>query len=227
MASESDRWRIACDQGAFEASRKDQRFPYIVTLARAMNAVNFAHSPFLYAGERDTPDARRDRLNSYFFASAILYEILKLIEKMHRAFKDDVEFQNGLRLLAKSSIVETLKQDNLDPLRNGAVFHFLPQKFAETLAKATCEDCPFIEAEGNANKSVYYPFADVITAEMLVGFASDDEVFDAALADAMKKTRDLLLKFALAAETLIIARLKEWGFRMNAMAPAPSSPENQ
>jgi hypothetical protein len=94
----------------------------------------------------------------------------------------------------------------------------LPDRIAETLKKATCNECPFIEAEGNANKSVYYPFADVITAEILTGFASDDEVFDKALGDAMEKTRKMLLKFALGAETLIIARLKEWNFRLDSRA---------
>jgi hypothetical protein len=58
-----------------------------------------------------------------------------------------------------------MERANLDPLRNGAVFHFLPERFAETLQKATCNECPFIEAEEIQNKSVYYPFADVITAE--------------------------------------------------------------
>lgn len=220
MRFEPKKWKISCDRTTFEACRSDDKFPFIVALA-AMNALNFAHSPFLHAGERNTPDAQRDRLNSYFFASAILYEVLVLIQKMHKAFQNDEIFQNGLRLLAKGTVAEKLKSNNLDPVRNGAVFHFLPERFAETLEKATCDECPFIEAEGNANKSVYYPFADVITAEMLVGFASDDEVFDAALADSMTKTREMLLKFALAAETLIIARLKGWGFRLDAKPENP------
>jgi hypothetical protein len=91
--------------------------------------------------------------------------------------------------------MQTMERANLDPLRNRAVFHFLPQRFAETLQKATCNECPFIEAEENQNKSVYYPFADVITAEILVGFASDDKAFDSALGNAMTKTRELILRF--------------------------------
>ena len=226
MLKEPAQWKITCDNAIFEASRKDERFPFIVALARAMNALNFAHSPTLYAGDRETPDARRDRLNSYFLVSAILYEVLKLVETMHKVFKDDPEFQNGLRLVAKDKGAETFKQDNLDPLRNGAVFHFLPGKFAETLNKATCNECSFIEAEGMANKCVYYPFADVITAEMLVGVASDDEVFDKALIEAMQKTRDLVLKLTLTTETLIIARLKGWGFRLDSAPEEPVSPES-
>jgi hypothetical protein len=61
---------------------------------------------------------------------------------------------------------------------------------------------------------VYYPFADVITAEMLVGFASDSDEFYEALGLAMDKTRDLVLKFTKAAEILIAFHLKAWGFEL-------------
>jgi hypothetical protein len=81
------------------------------------------------------------------------------------------------------------------PFTQWRCIHFLPERFAETLQKATCNECPFIEAEENQNQSVYYPFADVITAEILVGFASDDKAFDSVLGNAMTKTRELILWF--------------------------------
>jgi hypothetical protein len=68
--------------------------------------------------------------------------------------------------------MQTMERANLDPLRNGAVFHFLHSGSRRRYKKPPCNECPFIEAEENQNKSVYYPFADVITAEILVGFAS-------------------------------------------------------
>jgi hypothetical protein len=90
--------------------------------------------------------------------------------------------------------MQPMERANLGPLRNGAVFHFLPQRFAESLQKATCNEAPFIETEENQNKSAYYPFADVINAEILVGFASDDKAFDSALGNAMTKSRELILR---------------------------------
>ena len=50
----------------------------------------------VHAGEDDSPENARDRLNSYFFASAIMYEAIKLIRAMVRPFKDDVLFEKGL-----------------------------------------------------------------------------------------------------------------------------------
>jgi hypothetical protein len=164
----------------------------------------------LYASDKNTPDAKRDRINSYFFASSIPYEAMQLIRSMKKTFRNDEVFQKGLKALLKDTNVQKVEQKSLKPVRNGAVFHFLPERFAETLQKASCDNCPFIEAQGNATKSVYYPFADVITAEMLVGFASDSDEFYEALGLAMDKTRDLVLKFTKAAEILIVFHLKAW-----------------
>jgi len=47
-----------------------------------------------------------------------MYEVLKLIAKMHKTFKNDVEFQNGLRVLARGQEATSLKQEKLNPLRN-------------------------------------------------------------------------------------------------------------
>jgi len=55
----------------------DPRFAYVVALARAVNALNAAHSLMMSAEGRDTPAALRDRMNSYFFVSGILYESLE------------------------------------------------------------------------------------------------------------------------------------------------------
>jgi hypothetical protein len=55
----------------------------------------------LYAGDNPSPRAARDRLNSYFFGSAIMYEALKLVRAMNQLFSDDEIFQNDLRLMLK------------------------------------------------------------------------------------------------------------------------------
>jgi len=205
-------WQIKCDQETFEGSRKDEKFAYIVALGRSANALNSMHSFMLLAGEEDTPAASRNRMNSYLFASALLYEILKLIRRMNQTFQDDEVFQNGLRLILKDPTAKQIEKAHLNPVRHGAVFHFDPEIFAETIAKSTCEECLFVHGRGMRKGDVNYAFADVIAAEILVGFAEDSEEFYAALEDAMKNTRNLVLTFIPAAEALIAHHLKRWGF---------------
>jgi hypothetical protein len=174
-------WHLRCDQRTFEACRANPKFPYIVALARAVNALNFVHSAMIHAGEGDAPEASRDRINSYFFASAILYEGMNLIRVMNQTFKDDDMFQNGLRPFLRDKVAQTITETHLNPARNGVVFHFLPERFAETIRSASCDNCIFVSGRGDKKKDLYYDFADVVAAEILVGYASDSEEFYEAL----------------------------------------------
>lgn len=206
-------WRIECDHATFEKARLDPKFPLIVALARAVNALHFVNSAMVHAGKDDAPENARDRLNSYFFASAIMYEAIKLIRAMVRPFKDDVLFGNGLLVILRDPVAQKIEQDHLNPARNNAVFHFLPETFAEMINSATVDTCTFIMCRGELNMGLHYSYADVVTAEILVGFAADTEEFYDVLSKAMAGTRDLVTRFSDHAEHLIAQRTKDWGFK--------------
>jgi len=50
----------------------DPKFAYVVALARAVNALNAAHSLMVSTESKDTPAAQRDSMNSFFFIAGIL-----------------------------------------------------------------------------------------------------------------------------------------------------------
>jgi hypothetical protein len=77
------------DAKTFDKVRADEKFSYIVALARTINAVNYAHSMLEFERKIETPAAIRNRINSYLFASSIRYEALMLIRKLTRTFKND------------------------------------------------------------------------------------------------------------------------------------------
>ena len=65
---------------------------------------------------------------------------------------------------------------------------------------------------GTRREELYYPFADTITAGILIGFSSDTEEFYALLGKAMSDTSVLMVRFIDAAEFLIARHIREWGF---------------
>jgi hypothetical protein len=213
MSTEETEWHIVCDAETFAKCRKDEKFPYIVTLARAVNALNFVHSVMIYAEGNDDPGSRRNRFNSYLFGSAIMYEVLRLVRAMNQPFVGDDTFQNGLRLLLKDTTAQQIERTHLNPARHGAVFHFDPGAFSEMIGKATRNEAPFISALGNRSKDRNYAYADIVAGEILVGLSTDTEEFYTILEDAMAKTRDLVIKFTKDAERLIVHHLKIWGFQ--------------
>lgn len=227
MAAPEGDWQVSCGRERFDECQKDEKFSYIVALARAVNSIKFVHSAMLRVGTEDSPEAKRGRLNSYFFASAILYEGLKLVRSMNHTFKKDEMFRRGLHGILRAKAAQTIEQKRLNPARNKAVFHFLPQFFAEIIGSATCDECVFASGRGKRREELYYPFADTITAGILVGFSSDTEEFYTILGKAMSDTSDLMVRFIDDAEFLIAHHIKKWGFEAREILSPPAPPENQ
>jgi hypothetical protein len=155
-----------------------------------------------------------------------LYESFKLIKGMSKTFKDDTAFQNGLRMFLRDKVARDVERAHLDPARNGAVFHFLPHRFAAIMENTTVDKCSFVLGRGNKHRDAYYPFADLVAGEILVGYAADSEEFYAQLGEAMTNTRNLVIRFANEAEMFIGHHLRQWGFAMEGL-PSPTSPENK
>jgi hypothetical protein len=216
-------WRLDCSRETFERCRADDKFPFMVALARAVNAMNFVHSAMIHVGEADTPEAIRGRMNSYLFASAIMYEALKLIRAMNKTFEDDKFFQDTLRSILRDPVAQKIERMHLDAARNHAVFHFLPEKFAEIINTATVDTCTFLIGQGPTRQHVYYLFADTVAAEIVVGYAANTEEFYDTLGAAMAGTRELVSRFADHAEELIGRQTQAWGFQFK--DSSPSTPE--
>src|SRR5450432_1215181 len=89
MAIPLEEWEITCDKETFAKVRQEEKFAYIVALARAVNALYAVHSLLPQQPQTETPERVRNGMNSYFFASALLYEGLSLIRKMNKPFADD------------------------------------------------------------------------------------------------------------------------------------------
>ena len=206
--------RVACDRASFERCRTDPKFPYIVALARAVNALVFARSVMHYLPKDVvTPSAKRDRLNSYLFGSAIMYEVLKLIRDMGRVFRDDDVYQNGLRMLLADPAARQIEQDHLKNVRHNAVFHFDAEVFRETIENGIPNECIFVAGATQVRAEIHYPYADIVAAEILVGWPAGQDEFMAVLADAASKTDQLVVDFVSRTEDLMSYHLPRWGFR--------------
>jgi hypothetical protein len=220
-------WQVTCSQRAFESCRVDPKFPYIVALARAVNALLFVRSVMNYIPkEIVTPAAKRDRLNSYLFGSAIMYEVLHLIRDMGREFRDDDVYQKGLRSLLADPTAQQIEQDYLKKVRHNAVFHFDVDMFREKIENGIPHECLFISSTSKVRNDLHYPYADIVAAEILTGCPIGREEFPTVLADAAAKTDALVTKFVTYTEDLISELLPGWGFTSSNF-PAPTQAKTE
>ena len=207
---------------ALKKAKADKKFAYVVALARAVNALNSAHSLMLSTNNRNTPDAMPDRMNGHFFVSGILYETLRLIRAMSSAFTGDKSFETSLRRILRDSSGQALEQMHLKSARHGGVFHFLPDRFSDAIAKTPMSECVFASSgPGEKRGGIHYDFADLITAEMMVGKRIDDE---RAVNGMFEKTLDLVQKITDRSENFIADQLNAWGFEIRSSSPVPSPP---
>lgn len=214
--------QIYGNSAVFNKCRTDKKFAYVVALARAVNALNSSHSLMVSTGSRNDPAALRDRMNSYFFVSAILYETLELIRKMSPVYGKDKSFQDSLQMVLKDKIARALEQMHLKAARRDAVFHYVPDRFAEAIAKTPITECVFASILGQRKGDIHYAFADMIAAEIGVGTRIDNGV---AVNDMMENTLNLVKQFIDHSENFIAAQLNGWGFEVLPFLPtSPKTP---
>jgi hypothetical protein len=152
--------------------------------------------------------------NGNFFVSGILYETLKLIRAMSGVFRDDKSFETSFRLVLKNTSALALEKMHLKSARHGGVFHFAPDRFAKAIAKTPMTECVFASSgPGEKRGSVQYEFADLITAEMMVGKPIDDE---ALVNEMFVKMLDLVQKITEHSANFIADQLNLWGFELRA-----------
>lgn len=213
--------QIYGNEAVFKKCRGDKKFAYVVALARAVNALNSAHSLMMSTTDKNTPAAIRDRMNSYFFVLAILYETLKLIRRMSPVYRNDKSFQDSLQIVLKDKTARALEQMHLKAARRDAVFHYLPDRFAEAIAKTPMTECVFASILGQQKVSIHYTFADLIAAEIGAGARIDNGV---VVNDMMEKTLNLVKQFIEYSENFIADQLNGWGFEV--LPFLPGAPEN-
>jgi hypothetical protein len=210
MAADTKAHQIFGDATVFAECRNDKKFAYVVALARAVNALNSAHSLMQCAADKNTPAATRDQWNSYFFVSAILYESLNLIRAMGAVFGKEKIFQDTIQTLLKDKTAQKLEQTHLKATRRDAVFHYLPDRFAEAIAATPLTECLFASFLGQKRSDIRYDFADIIAAEIGVGGRIDNSL---VVSEMMEKTLNLAISFINQSEKFIVEKLNGWRFK--------------
>jgi hypothetical protein len=93
MVPESTAWRIKCPQVTFDAFLKKDKSPYR-RISSGNECSELCALASALCGGKPTLQMRVGTvLNSYFFASGLLYEALGLIKRMNKTFKDDPVFR--------------------------------------------------------------------------------------------------------------------------------------
>lgn len=211
---QSDSWRIVCPASVFPVIKDDDKFWQLVTLARLANALRFTKVAPESVQDSDTPLAMRHRLNSFFYAAALLFEGMPLVQRLARHYRTNRSFQEGFAPILSDRSVKDLLSKNLGPLRNFAAFHFSERDLGSSISDREFSEFVFASGTGKAADQVYYELADVLAIRLLVGKCDSIDEFFERYKDLLCRTANLTARFLASADKLIAEVLPTMGFRM-------------
>ena len=213
MEMQSKGWEVYLSKDDFDKIRSDARFGAVLRLARVVNSLQFCFNSLVVVGDEDTPANQRQRLNSFLFASGVLYEGLKVVRSLMKHFGQRESFQNGLGELLDETVTKKLQGSILKYMRNKVMFHYDEDVAPKTLRNLNLESYLFATGVGTKRGAVYYNLADEVVFNFIMGDEpKSKEEEEQALREAMIDITDLLTKFVDSADGLIAEVISEMGW---------------
>jgi hypothetical protein len=207
-------WDIECTPDTFKALKSDERFLGLLTLARFTNAIRFCQQPAISASKSDSPAASRQIINSFLYASAVLYEGFPIVKRLEKHFHDLDSFKKGFGTLLKDEKVKMLKEAVLKRMRDKFVFHFDGDVAKDALKNFKLPNYKFASCLGNSHGEMYFSLADEAVMNYILKrepTESDDE-FMKRLQKLIKDVTELMENFALAVDSLMAEVLPSMGW---------------
>jgi hypothetical protein len=207
-------WDVFCTKEIFEKLKNDERFLNLLTLARFFNALRFCQQPVIDARSSTRPSSSRQSINSFLFASSVLYEGFLLAEKLGQYFRDLESFKNGFAVLFRDNKIRTLRETVLKRMRNKFVFHFDRDIVSEALEYFELPNYRFATGFGKSSGELYYGLADEAVMNYLLQSKPNDTDIELnnRLKTMMTDITQLMGEFTNAAEQLIAEVLISMGW---------------
>ena len=200
-----DGWQIVITAEKFEMLRDDRRFRLLLTLGRIINALRFCHMAVV----NENSPFRGNRINSFLFMSAVLYEGIKVARNLGRYFRELDSFKTGIGALLRDKDTQDLWDTSLNRLRNKLVFHFDGGAAQDALQDIILPSYRFAASDGPKGNQSYYVLADEVFMHFLVKQHGSlgNQLTDQAT-DLIRRTTDLGIRFIDASQRLIAEALR-------------------
>lgn len=207
-------WGISCTKEEFEKIKLDESFLGLLTLARFVNALQFCQKAAIDAKDDSNPSGVRSRINSFLFASSVLYEGFLLVERLSNQYKNLDSFKNGFGALLRDKPVTLLRTSVLKRARDKFVFHFDRDVAKEALQHFDIKDITFASGIGKAVGEMYFGLADELVINYLLTPKENEsnEILMKRYTKIVNDTTTIMVKFSRSAEILMADVLKDMGF---------------
>ena len=218
MADFSGPWICKLTRDQFIRLRGDESFHALLALGRLVNSLRFMHQALLDSQLDDSPPRIRQRVNSFMYTGALLFEGIQLSKRSIGKHFRSLDAFSGFKAIHGDPDAEELFRDQLRRLRNEAVFHFDTSSIASSLLVLNDEAVVFVRGSGFEQGNVYYELADTTALQLLTG---TQQTRDAAVEHSrlmVRRVTDLSVRFVRSADELISSVLHLLGLEPETVA---------
>lgn len=192
----------------------DPLFLGILRLSRMVNSLRFAYVAAYQARGGQTPLRRRQAMNAFFLATAVMQETIDSLRQMSKDFRALASWQEFVVPILRDPTVKKLEEDSMRDLRRKVVFHFDTKPLAIGVRDISLPEILLAESRGSQKKDMYYPLADEAVARFLVPDADmDRETHLDVVKDWIHQTTALSGQLGDAIEEVILEGCIELGLR--------------
>lgn len=215
--------QLYIDADGFERLRHDPALHRILTLARIVNTIRFAEVAIVTRGPDDSPSATRQSSSAGFYIGALLWEAFQFADRLGKEFRDSPAFREHLVPLLKDPTVRTLRSGILQRLRNQAVYHHDDGVIPAGLGLVRNGDVVLMSTSGETRRDAYYDLADIAVMHFALDGPEDLQEWAAAASEVLQDIVRAAIRFAAAADHLIVEYAKRTGWRVRT-APDENAP---
>jgi len=196
-----------------EEIKLSEHFCAILALARIVNSIRFVLRAAIDSKDRDTPEASRQRINSFLYLGALLYEGIQAVKgEINKVLRHYSSFRQNFVPLFRDKEIESLCSFVLGPLRKKIVFHFDMNTISETLKNVDLRELTFAKSHSQGAGDVVYILADVIVVNYLLNLTSNQD--SKKIEDLIEKVVSFSEKFCNAADEVISEVLNDFGVKI-------------
>ena len=208
------RWDITCTKSNFEKIKCEEDFLGLLSLARFVNALRFCQKAAIDSNRGKNPSNARSTINSFLFASSVLYEGFLLVEKLSQYYNKLESFKNGFGKLLRDKQVQALRNSVLKRARNKFVFHFDKNIAKESLRNFDMPVINFASGVGKSAGEMYFGLADELSINYLLQPKKNesDDSLKKRYTQIVKTTTLIMGTFSESAEILMTDVLEKKGF---------------
>lgn len=210
----SGKWGLQCTAETAAHLARDPEFAFLVTLARAVNALKFGVHASREAAQYVDAPGYRQAIGSFFYNAGLLHEVL--------VFRANTKSRWGQHPVY-IAVFEGLSEEKLGPeigallitIRNRAAFHLDVGVANKAVPELPVENWLFLRGEGPSPIDWNYEFSDVVAMAFLFGIQDRDIAATYARVVAFSPVLERLVEeFIRSADTELLVALTSKGFQV-------------